>query len=94
MNLPGNLERNPLNNDVSSFTLGEVNEHVSSIVQEADNFFGNFPGTGNLRDIDNPAQYGRKFLQHTGPTNLALYHITDKSANIVKSIRFCKKRIF
>ena len=89
--LPGNLERNPLNNDVSSFTLGEVNEHVSSIVQEADNFFGNFPGTGNLRDISNPAQYGRKFLQHTGPTNLALYHITDKSANIVKSIDFARR---
>ena len=47
---------------------------------------------GNLRDIDNPAQYGeRKFLQHTGPTNLALYHITDKSANIIKSIDFARR---
>ena len=89
--LPGNLERNPLNNDVDTFTLGEVNEHVSSIVQEADNFFGNFPGAGNLRDIANPAQYGRKFLQHTGPINLSLYHITDKSANIVKSIDFARR---
>ena len=89
--LAGNLERNPLNNDLGTFTLGEVNEHVSSIVQEADNFFGNFPGSGNLRDIDNPAQYGRKFLQHTGPINLALYHITDKSANIVKALDFARR---
>ena len=89
--LAGNLERNPLNNDVDTFTLGEVNEHVSSIVQEADGFFGNFPGTGNLRDIANPSQYGRKFLQHTGPVNLSLYHITDKSANIVKSIDFARR---
>jgi hypothetical protein len=89
--LPGNLERNPLNNDVDTFTLGEVNEHVSSIVQEADEFFGAFPGAGNLRDIANPSQYGRKFLQHTGPINLALYHITDKSANIVKAIEFARR---
>jgi hypothetical protein len=89
--LAGNLERNPLNNDVNTFTLGEVNEHVSSIVQEADNFFGNFPGAGNLRDIANPAQYGRKFLQHTGPINLSLYHITDKSANVIKAIDFARR---
>ena len=89
--IAGNLERNPLNNDITTFTLGEVNEHVSSIVQEADSFFGNFPGVGNLRDIANPSQYGRRFLQHTGPINLALYHLTDKSANIVKSVDFARR---
>ena len=87
----GNLERNPLNNDITTFTLGEVNEHVSTIVQETDNFFGSYPGTGNLRDLPNLSQQGRKFLQHSGPTNLALYHLTDKSANIIKSLDFARR---
>jgi hypothetical protein len=89
--IAGNLERNPLNNDVTTFTLGEVNEHVSTIVQETDEFFGTYPGPGNLRDISNAAQYGRRFLQHSGPTNLSLYHITDKSANIIKSMDFARR---
>jgi hypothetical protein len=89
--LPINLERNPLNNDITTFTLGEVNDHVTSIVQEVNEFFGVHPGPGNLRDIGNLSTFGRKFVQHSGPTNLALYHITDKSANIIKSIDFNRR---
>jgi hypothetical protein len=88
---PNNLEKNPLNNDVTTFTLGEVNDHVSTIVQEADNFFGVYPGPGNLRDIGNLSQFGRKFLQHSGPTNLALYHLTSKTNNIVKAIDYSRR---
>ena len=88
---PNNLEKNPLNNDVTSFTLGEVNDHVSTIVEEADNFFGVYPGPGNLRDIGNVSTFGRKFLQHSGPTNLALYHLTNKTTNIVKAIDYSRR---
>ena len=35
---PINFERNPLNKNVTEFTLGEVNDHVSTIVEEVDNF--------------------------------------------------------
>lgn len=89
--VPGNLERNPKNNDITIFTLGEVNDHVSTIVQEAEEFIGEFPGRGNLRDIGNSSQYGRKFLQHSGPINLALYHLTIKDANIVKAIDYSRR---
>jgi hypothetical protein len=89
--IPINLERNPLNENVTNFTLGEINDHVSSIVENNSNFLGDFPGVGNLRDIGSLTEYGNKFVQHTGPINLSLYHITDKDANIVKAIRFAKK---
>ena len=88
---PSNLEKNPKNNIISSFTLGEVNDHVSTIVQEADEFFGSYPGAGNLRDIGNLSQFGRKFLQHSGPINLSLYHITNKDANIIKALDFSRR---
>jgi len=89
--LPLNAERNPLNSDIVEFTLGEVNDHVTSIVQEAEEFYGVHPGAGNLRDIGNLSSYGRKFVQHTGLVNLSLYHITDKNANIIKAVDFNRR---
>ena len=98
--LPASLERNPKNDNLQTFTLGEVNDHVSSIVENLDNFDGVYPGIGNLRDICNLSNKGRRFLQHSAPMNLTLYHITDKDSNIIKSIDFAKneyskfKRLF
>lgn len=88
--IPLNFERNPLNENISTFTLGEVNDHVGSVVENHPEFSGEFPGSGNLRDLGNSTVYGRKFLQHSGPVNLALYHITTKNANVVKAIRNAK----
>jgi len=98
--IPINLERNPLNENISDFTLGEINDHVSTIVEGTDEFLGKFPGVGNLRDIGPISKYGRRFVQHSAPLNLSLYHTVDKDANIVKAIRFAKneyakfKRLF
>ena len=98
--IPASLERNPKNESLQTFTLGEVNDHVATIVESLDNFSGQFPGVGNLRDICNLSIYGKRFLQHSAPMNLTLYHITDKDANIIKSLDYAKneynkfKRIF
>ena len=85
---PVNLERNPLNENITTFTLGEVNDHVSSMVEEIPNFEGQYPGISNLRDLGNTNSFGRKFLQHAGALPLAVYHITNKSANIVKALEY------
>ena len=88
--IPSSLERNPKNENLNEFTLGEVNDHVSTIVENLDNFDGEFPGIGNLRDISNLSDLGRRFLQHSAPMNLSLYHITDKNANIIKSLDYAR----
>jgi hypothetical protein len=89
--IPSNFERNPLNDNIVTFTLGEVNDHVDSIVENLDQFVGVSPGENNLRDLGPVSKYGRKFVQHSGPLNLALFHLTDKNANIIKAIKFAKK---
>ena len=89
--MPHNLERNPLNNDIQSFTLGEVNDHVSSIVENTNEFSGIFPGPNNLRDISNLSKNGTKFVKHSMPLNLSMYSLIDKNTNLVKSIRYSKK---
>ena len=84
--LPISLQNNPLNHNVEQFTLGQVIDHVGSIVDNITTFTGSYPGYGNLRDIGNLSPYGVRFVQHSGPMNLSLYHLGSKSANIVKAI--------
>ena len=110
--IPINLQNNPLNDVVKTFTLGEVVDHVNSIIDNVYNpengndatdidnlaydrtvndingvtFIGVFPGTSNLRDLGNITQFGTKFVQHSGPLSLSLYHITSQSTNVIKAI--------
>ena len=84
--IPINLQNNPLNNTMGDFTLGEVIDHVNSIVDNLTNFVGAFPGASNLRDLGNITPYGTKFVQHSGPASLSLYHITNESNNVIRAI--------
>ncbi len=84
--IPVNLQNNPLNESITTFTLGEVSDHVGSIVDNVSEFVGEFPGKTNLRDLGNVTQYGTKFVQHSGPMSLSLYHITSETNNIIRAI--------
>ena len=85
--IPINLQNNPLNTDMGYFTLGEVSDHLNSIVENIQSqFVGTVNGTNNLRNLGNVTVYGTKFVQHSGPASLALYHITSEKNNIVKAL--------
>ena len=86
--IPFALERNPLNQDLQSFTLGQLNDHLGSMVELADGFEGSYPGSGNLRDLINYEQYGRRFLKHSGIPSLSINLLCNKETNIINSIRF------
>ena len=85
--IPLNLQNNPLNADIKSFTLGEVIDHVDSIIDNLNGFAGAYPGLGNLRDLGNISPYGTRFVQHSGALPLAMYHLTSKNNNIIKAIQ-------
>jgi hypothetical protein len=86
--IPINLQNNPLNGVLSEFTLGEVIDHVGSIVDNiyTSGFTGVYPGISNLRDMGNVSQFGTKFVQHSGPASLSVYHITSDTNNIIRAI--------
>ena len=88
---PSNLERNPLNNNLNEFTVGEVNNHVSSIVEDLSDFTGKFPGSSNLRDLGNVTRFGNRFVKHSSPLNLAMYSLLDKDSNLISSMRFARR---
>ena len=84
--IPINLQNNPLNGLLVDFTLGEVIDHVNSIVENAPGFIGSHPGANNTRDLGNITCYGTKFVQHSGPLSLAMYHITSDTNNVIRAI--------
>jgi hypothetical protein len=95
--IPVNLQNNPLNAEIGDFTLGEVINHVDSIIdnlyQTVNNqgmltsqFVGVFPGDSDLRNLGNVTPYGTKFVQHSGPLSLGIYHTTSETNNIIKAI--------
>ena len=88
---PYNLERNPLNNDISQFTLGEVIDHVDSMLEDVPGYSGEYLGSSNLRDLGDLDQFGKRFVKHSGPINLPLYHVTNKDYNIIKALKYSKK---
>ena len=78
--IPLNLQNNPLNDVIGSFTLGEVADHLNTIMENID------PDSTALRDSGNVTPYGTKFVQHSGPLSLAVYHLTSESNNIIKAL--------
>ena len=84
--IPINLQNNSFNDEISDFTLGEVIDHVGSIVENLPEFFGIYPGLSNLQSLGNITPYGTKFVQHAGPISLSLYHVTSETNNIVNAI--------
>ena len=108
--IPVNLQNNPLNNNIKDFTLGEVMDHVNSIIDNipvslmdpdndtdlhspevtvVDQTYD--PDYTNIRDLGNITQYGTKFVQHSGPASLGLYHITSENNNIINAIESSKE---
>jgi hypothetical protein len=85
--IPINLQNNTFNDLLGDFTLGEIIDHVSSIIDNlSDTFVGIYPGVSNLRDLGNTTALGTKFIQHSGPLSLSLYHITSSSNNVIRAI--------
>lgn len=83
---PTNLQANPLNAKTTKFTVGQVTDHVKSITNELKDIQGITPGSSNLRDFPNATQYGRKFLQHSGPMVLSSYLLNNKDVNVISAI--------
>ena len=89
--IPLGLEKNPLNQNISSFTLGQAADHLSTGLELNDEIIGVFPGSSNLRDISGYQDDNRRFLKHSAPSPLALVLLCDKEINIIKAVQYAKK---
>lgn len=88
--IPLGLEKNPLNQEIRNFTLGQATDHVSTGLELTDNFEGVYPGQNNLRDLPAYQNLPRRFLKHSGVTPLSILLLCDKQTNIIKSLDYSK----
>jgi hypothetical protein len=89
--IPAGLEKNPFNESLGSFTLGQAIDHVTTALEFNKDISGNVPGNSNLRDLSGYQKYGKRFLKHSGIAPVALMTLCDKTHNIIKSIQYSKK---
>ena len=95
--IPVGLEKNPLNDPLSIWTLGQAVDHLSAALEFNSSFTGILPGLTNLRDIpiDEFGQpyntLGTRYMTHSGIAPMAVTLLCDKNHNIIKSLQFAKK---
>jgi hypothetical protein len=89
--IPLNWQNNPFNETLDTFSFGEVLDHTKTIVENSPGFTGKFPGINNLSNLGPISQYGRKFMQHTGPMSLSAFLMIDKKVNIIKALQWCSR---
>lgn len=89
--IPVGLEKNPLNENLQSFTFGEALDHLLTAVEWDKTFVGTIPGDSNLRNLFDYRKYGKRFLKHSGISPLSMYLLCDKKFNAIKSLQFAKK---
>jgi hypothetical protein len=95
--IPVGLEKNPLNDPLRVWTLGQAVDHLSAALEFNSSFTGILPGLTNLRDIpiDEFGQpyntLGTRYMTHSGIVPMAITLLCDKKHNIVKSLQYAKK---
>lgn len=95
--IPVGLEKNPLNDPLTVWTLGQAVDHLSAALEFNSSFTGVLPGLTNLRDIpiDEFGQpyntLGTRYMTHSGIAPMAITLLCDKKHNIIKSLQYAKK---
>jgi hypothetical protein len=89
--IPLGLEKNPLNENLKEFTLGQATDHIATALDTYEDFSGSYPGTSNLRNIDGYQSRTTRFLKHSGIAPLAVSLLCDKDINIIKSLQYSSK---
>jgi hypothetical protein len=89
--IPIGLEKNPLNQEINNFTLGQAVDHVATALDVMDELKGRYPGTSNLRDLFGFNSYARRFIKHSGISPLALTFLCDKQVNVIKALEYSSK---
>jgi hypothetical protein len=78
---------NPLNGPIAQFTLSELSDHVKTMIDRHPDFVGNFPGAGNIRDIDQLPTYGTRLISNKNPLAFASYFIANDKYNLLSATR-------
>ena len=74
--IPDNLNTNTLNQQLGTFTYGQILGHVANIFDKNQDVSGSIPGTSNLRDKPDARLNGGTIHQHEGPLSPAIFGLS------------------
>ena len=86
--IPENLATNSLNQQLGTFTFGQILNHVRDIFDKNQAVTGTIPGVSNLRDRPDARLKGGTIHQHEGPLLPAIFNLIDQDANFVSSVDY------
>jgi hypothetical protein len=86
--VPINLEKNPINANSNTYTLGTIRQHYESVCENLTALVGPINGANNTRDIGNIIPYGQVILQQSAPLTMAGYFLRSDQYNIFGSIEY------
>jgi hypothetical protein len=86
--IPENLSTNSLNQQLGTFTFGQVLNHVRDIFDKNQDVTGAIPGVSNLRDKPDARLKGGSIHQHEGPLLPAIFGLIDQEANFITATEY------
>lgn len=94
--LPLGLTNNPLNGPIDTLTLGELSDHLNTMIQNMPQtpviaststmFVGTVFGGNNLRDIGDVSSYGTRLISNANPMVFSQLFIGKKEHSIVDAV--------
>ena len=89
--IPENLSTNSANQQLGTFTFGQILNHVKDIFDKNQDITGTIPGVSNLRDKPDARLKGGSIHQHEAPLLPAIFSLIDQESNIVSAIDHANK---
>jgi len=86
--VPKNLESNGQNEKFTNITLGQLQNHVSALVDTNKFFTGSLQGSNNLRDLENYKATEGLITQHSSSMILPMLLSQQSELNYVDSLKF------
>ena len=87
--VPKNLDFNSANASFNSLTLGQLRNHLTTMVANNNQITGVVPGDSNLRDVPIKAQ-GGSILQHASPVLYSELFLVDSDTNFIKGLNLAR----
>ena len=85
--IPKNLESNGYNDKFTDITLGQLQNHISALVETNKYFTGSLQGSNNLRDLEDYKKTEGLILQHSSPLILPMLLNQYGELNFVEALR-------
>jgi len=86
--VPENLSTNSLNQQLGTFTFGQILGHVRDMFDKNQDVTGAIPGTSNLRDKPDARLKGGSIHQHEAPLLPAVFGLIDQDANVITAMDY------